>query len=161
MPSHHHALTPPSHRACAPTALCTESTSASLYTELASSSFCSPDPLCSALHRTSHHHPLTASHHAPAPPLLLRPNPMPSAPNILPLSAPEPPALCTSHHRQSCPTCPSLHTPPPLLLHRALPLPPGLASCTGLALRPIPLPLPSAHYIHTKKTANTGQNWHH
>ncbi|GKV09666.1 hypothetical protein SLEP1_g21128 [Rubroshorea leprosula] len=99
MPSHHHALTPPSHRACAPNpplheptsaslctestsaSLCTESTYASLCTESASSSLCIPDPLCSALHRASHHHPLIAGHHASAPPLLLRPNPMPSAPN--------------------------------------------------------------------------------
>ncbi|GKV25035.1 hypothetical protein SLEP1_g34543 [Rubroshorea leprosula] len=53
------------------------------------------------------------------------------------------------------------YPPYALLLHRALPLPPGLASFTSLALRPNPMPLPSAHYSHTKKTANTKQNWHH
>ncbi|GKV08692.1 hypothetical protein SLEP1_g20290 [Rubroshorea leprosula] len=105
------------------------------------------------------------------------------------LSALESPALCTSHHRQSCPARPSHHTPlrpsaarnplpfcariactlhqpspaimpcmpepsyPPYapLLHRALPLLPDLASCTSLALRPNLMPLPSAHYSHTKK----------
>ncbi|GKV50163.1 hypothetical protein SLEP1_g56876 [Rubroshorea leprosula] len=139
------------------TSLCTEPAPSPLCTEPAPSPLCTePAPLL--LHRTQFactHHRQSYTLHPPLHtcPQSYRPAPcsapdLPPAPKSHAFCAKSPAPFCTriacTLHQPSPAIMPCMPEPsyPPYapLLHRALPLQRGLASCTSLALRPIPCP---------------------